>query len=218
MALGDGSAWDETTPVDGTTIITGDDHIRDLRIGIRSGMAFEHEWPSSQSATSERGKHKFLTLQNQATKPTVSGTQVAAVYCKTSALYFENTAGTEIQITTGTAVSIADQAVVLTSQLVKAWAVISGSSGAIVTSYNISSVTSASAGIYRVVFNTAFSGTGYCLAGAVKQTSVDNNAGPAVVSIHNTSTAKLTTACIMRVSDNAGVYVPENFNFILIGI
>lgn len=105
MALGDGSAWDETTPVDGTTIITGDDHIRDLRIGVRSGMAFEHEWPASQSATSERGKHKFVTMQNQSTKPAISGTQVAAIYVKTSALYFENSAGTEIVITDGTAVA-----------------------------------------------------------------------------------------------------------------
>lgn len=120
MALGDGSAWDETTPVDGTTIITGDDHIRDLRIGIRSGMAFEHEWPSSQSATSERGKHKFITLQNQATKPTVSGTQVAAVYCKTSALYFEDTAGVEVLLTNGTQINVPAGGVVKSTMAVYA--------------------------------------------------------------------------------------------------
>src|SRR3990167_7382738 len=102
MALGDGTNWDETVPVDGTTANQIDDYDRDLRVGVRSRMAFEHEWPSSQAATNQGGKHKYITLQNQAAKPTVSGTQVAAVYCKTSALFFEETAGVEIQLTLGT--------------------------------------------------------------------------------------------------------------------
>ena len=105
MALGDGTTWDETLPTDSTTAVSIDDHIRDVRKGIRSRLALEHEFPTSQSATSEAGVHKFITLQNQAAKPTLAGTQVGAVYAKTSALFFEDSAGVEIQITTGTAVA-----------------------------------------------------------------------------------------------------------------
>ena len=102
--LGDGSAWDETNPVDATIASTLDDYDRDIRIGVRGRMALEHEWPSSQAATSQAGVHKFITLQNQASKPTVSGTQLAAIYTKTvgaglQEAFFENEAGTEVQIT-----------------------------------------------------------------------------------------------------------------------
>ena len=104
MALGDGSAWDETVPVNGTLAVLIDDYDRDLRVGVRSRMAFEHEWPDSQAATAQGGKHKFITLQNQAAKPTVSGTQLAAIYTKTvgaglQEMFFENEAGTEVQVT-----------------------------------------------------------------------------------------------------------------------
>ena len=104
MALGDGTSWDETTPTDATTAVQIDDYNRDLRKGVRSRMAVEHEWPSSQAATSEAGAHKFITLQNQAAKPTLAGTQVAGVYVKTQNLYYENSAGTEVVIVAGTAV------------------------------------------------------------------------------------------------------------------
>lgn len=79
----------------------------DLRKGVRSRMALEHEWPSSQSATSEAGKHKFVTLQEQASKPTLAGTQVGALYSKTvgttgQALYWEDDSANEVQIIDGT--------------------------------------------------------------------------------------------------------------------
>lgn len=105
MALGDGTTWDESLPVDGTNAVLIDDYNRDLRKGIRNRMALEHEFPSSQSATSEGGKHKYVTLQEQASKPTLSGTQKGALYSKADhKLYFENSAGTEIVIVAGTAV------------------------------------------------------------------------------------------------------------------
>lgn len=96
MALGDGDTWDETTPTNNTTAVQIDDYNRDLRVGVRSRMAHEHEWPDSQSATAQGGQHKYITLQNQATKPTLSGTQVGAIYQKTSALYYEDSGGTEV--------------------------------------------------------------------------------------------------------------------------
>ena len=105
MAIGDGSGWDETTPTDATTAIQIDDYNRDLRVGVSARMRFEHEWPASQSATSEGGKHKWITFQAQSTKPTLSGTQVAAIYSKTDDnLYFEKSAGGEVTIVSGTAV------------------------------------------------------------------------------------------------------------------
>jgi len=117
MALGDGSAWDETTPVDSTLVSQVDDYCRDDRIGVRSRMAFEHEWPSSQSSTVEAGKHKFITLQNQAAKPTIAGTQLAALYTKTvgsglQEMFFENEAGTEVQLTNRTVPFLSTGAIV----------------------------------------------------------------------------------------------------------
>lgn len=106
MALGDGDTWDETTPTDSTVAVQIDDYNRDLRKGVRSRMALEHEWPASQSATSEGGEHKFITLQEQGTKPTLSGTQKGAVYSNTNQeLVYENSAGTEIIVVTGTSVA-----------------------------------------------------------------------------------------------------------------
>lgn len=100
MALGDGDSWDETVPVNATLATQIDDYDRDLRKGVRSRMAFEHEWPASQSATAAAGQHKFISLQNQSTQPTLSGTQVSAVYIKTDAgtsygLYFADKSGSE---------------------------------------------------------------------------------------------------------------------------
>lgn len=104
MPIGDGSGWDETTPTNATIATSIDDYDRDVRIGVRSRMAHEHEWPASQSSTAQAGQHKFITLQNQAAKPTVSGTQLAALYTKTvggglQELFWENEAGTEVQMT-----------------------------------------------------------------------------------------------------------------------
>ena len=118
MALGDGSAWDETTPTDATLAVQIDDYNRELRIGVRGRLAREHEWPSSQAATSEAGVHKFITLQNQAAKPTVSGTQIAALYTKTvgsglQELFYENEAGTEVQISNRGVISAAGTGAVL---------------------------------------------------------------------------------------------------------
>jgi microcystin-dependent protein len=101
-ALGDGDAWDETTPNNATLLSDGDDHIRDLRKGIRIRMEYEH---ATFAGSSVGGKHKFITLQTQAVKPSLSGSQIGAVYAKdvagTKELFYEDSAGTEIQLTSG---------------------------------------------------------------------------------------------------------------------
>lgn len=108
MALGDGTAWDETTPTNATFLSDGDDHIRDVRAGVRIRMEYEH---STFGGSSAGGKHKFVTLQAQGAKPTLDATQVAALYCKTVAgikeLFYEDSAGTEVQLTTAGAINVA---------------------------------------------------------------------------------------------------------------
>ena len=84
MALGDGDTWDEANPTDSTVAINIDDYMRHVQKGVRSRMAFEHEWPSSQSATAEAGRHKFLTLQMQGAAVSLTGTQVGALYLTSS--------------------------------------------------------------------------------------------------------------------------------------
>ena len=101
--MADGITWDETAPTNATSATQIDDYNRDLRKGIRSRMALEHEFPASQSATSEAGKHKFITLQMQTTHPTLAGTQVGAVYQKTDGtgrdhFFFVNAATQEINL------------------------------------------------------------------------------------------------------------------------
>lgn len=103
MALGDGSGWDQTNPTNATDCIYIDDHIVDLRKGVAGRMNLEHEWPGSQSATSEAGMHKYMTLQMQSTHPTLAGTQVAAAYAKTvattgDAFFYVNAATKEINL------------------------------------------------------------------------------------------------------------------------
>lgn len=85
MALGDGTTWDESVPTDATTAFQIDDYDRDLRKGVRSRFALEHEFPASQAATAEAGRHKIVSLQRQTAVPTsvLSGTQIGVLYCST---------------------------------------------------------------------------------------------------------------------------------------
>ena len=102
MAIGDGTTWDEATPTNATNATQIDEYNRDVRKGIRSRMALEHEFPASQSATSEAGVHKYLTLQMQGAAPSIGGTQVGALYITSSGagsyLMHINTATQEINL------------------------------------------------------------------------------------------------------------------------
>lgn len=114
MALGDGTSWDETLPTDNTQAVQIDDHILDVRKGIRSRFALEHESPASQTGTSEAGRHKYITLQEQTGQPTaITGTQIAGVYASSHStqgfeLFFART-GTgsgNVRITDGTGLNL----------------------------------------------------------------------------------------------------------------
>ena len=99
MALGDGVVWDETTPTDATLAISIDDHMRHLYKAVRSRMAMEHEFPDSQSATSEAGEHKFITFQSQGSMPTITGTQVMALYSTSGpVLVYASSGGDHVQL------------------------------------------------------------------------------------------------------------------------
>ena len=101
----DGTIWDETTPTDASYAYQIDDYNRDVRKGIRSRMALEHEFPASQSTTGEGGRHKYITLQNQTAAPTLYATQYGAVYVQTTGnqLCYVNSTGSTILVT-GTAI------------------------------------------------------------------------------------------------------------------
>ena len=104
MALGDGTVWAESLPDNSTLAHQIDDYDRDLRVGVRSRMAREHVWSSSQTATSEAGHHQFITFQQQTGAPSLSTalTQVGALYVGSSAasypLVFENSAGSTVTL------------------------------------------------------------------------------------------------------------------------
>ena len=104
MALGDGDTWDESTPTDATSAIQIDDYMRHVTKGVRSRLATEHEFPASQAATSEAGRHKYVSFQRYSTSPlTPTGTQIGTVFVKTvgttgDALMYLNAATQEVNL------------------------------------------------------------------------------------------------------------------------
>jgi len=105
----DGVVWDEAIPDNNSVANTIDDHMVDMKKGVRLRMANEHQWPSAQTGTTQAGKHLYVTMTRVAAAPTIavaSGTaQQGAIYVKTvgttgDALFFAvDTA--EIQLTDG---------------------------------------------------------------------------------------------------------------------
>lgn len=104
MAIGDGITWDETNPTDAVLAINIDDYNRDLRVGVRSRLAFEHEFPASQAATAEAGRHKYISFQRYTADPiAITGTQIGVLYVKTigttgDGLIYVNAATQDIQL------------------------------------------------------------------------------------------------------------------------
>ena len=69
MSVGSGITWDETNPQQSTEASTIDSYERDIRIGTRIRMQWEHWWPSSQTGTAQAGQHTYLTFQQQTAFP-----------------------------------------------------------------------------------------------------------------------------------------------------
>lgn len=93
----DGSAWDETTPTNGTSANEIDDVARDMKTGVRSRMANEHVWPATQTATSDAGFHTVVSFQAQTGTPTMplvaSVTQAGMFFVTSGNLVWQNSAG-----------------------------------------------------------------------------------------------------------------------------
>lgn len=93
------AAWNESTPDDSSLVNEGDNEIRSVKEEVRSRMALEHLWPSSQVATNEGGLHKHITLSALTAAPSLvvgTNTQRGALFVMSSsnALMFEDSAGT----------------------------------------------------------------------------------------------------------------------------
>ena len=104
MSVGDGVVWSESLPDNSTLAHQIDDYDRDLRVGVRSRMAHEHVWGSSQTGTAEGGFHKFITFQSQTATPTLiaASNQVGCLFVGSSGagypLVFENSAGSTVTL------------------------------------------------------------------------------------------------------------------------
>lgn len=108
----DGVTWNEATPTDNNQASTIDDYYRDLRKSVRSRMALEHIWPSSQVATNEAGLHKFITMSAQTSTPTLvygTNTQEGCIFIDANNhLTFEDSVGsTYIIAKSGAGVAVA---------------------------------------------------------------------------------------------------------------
>lgn len=98
MPLGDGTQWDEANPQQSTEANTIDSYERDLRIGVRSRMANEHVWPSSQTGTSQAGQHIFISMPVQTSTPVLPLGQSGLIFINTGSVlsFFDGTNVTQI--------------------------------------------------------------------------------------------------------------------------
>lgn len=97
----DGTDWNEGDPSDTTVANTIDDHLQNVKKGVRARMAHEHVWPASQDATASGGHHSFITFQKQAAAPVLAATTAGALYVGSAAgfpLIFQNSGGTEVTL------------------------------------------------------------------------------------------------------------------------
>ena len=93
------NTWDgsfEGTPSDTENISQGASRIRDLKLAIRERMQKDHYW-DPDGTDEDHGEHKWVTLREQSTKPSVS-TGKHAVYARSDGVYIEKEDGTEIKI------------------------------------------------------------------------------------------------------------------------
>lgn len=100
----------EAIPADGDDINEGADRIRDTKLGIRERMEKDH-YMAVAGTDADHGEHKQVTLRKLAAAPG-NVADKAFLYIKdvgdgVMELFFEDEAGNEIQITSGTALGAA---------------------------------------------------------------------------------------------------------------
>ena len=96
----------------------------------------------------------------------------------------------------------------------KVWVSLTGSSGAIRGSYNVSSVTRGGTGDYTVNFTNAMANANYAFTTAIKPTSIQSSTNGKVANIRFDATPT-TTACTLWCNSTAGV---EDFDIISLAI
>lgn len=94
---------DETAPVDHTTFTSQPGALRDTKISLRERLQFGGMYfPSTHDELA--GEHSYVRMANQSAKPTAVAAK-GMLYVKTVAglieLFYEDAAGTEVQLTTG---------------------------------------------------------------------------------------------------------------------
>lgn len=110
MAVGDGTAWNETNLDNDTNVSDVDDHILDVRKGVRLRMANEHVWPASQTGSAQAGQHTMISFIGTTAAPStlISGTQLGGLAVVSSGTGYEfftavavtgTTAGNDVPIT-----------------------------------------------------------------------------------------------------------------------
>lgn len=92
----------EASPADSDNVSAGAGKIREFKVDVRERIAKDHYFDTA-GTDADHGEHKFCTLREQSSKPTVASNK-GAIYTKdvsgVSELFYENDAGTECQMTT----------------------------------------------------------------------------------------------------------------------
>lgn len=183
--------WDdafEALPADDGLISIGADQIRDLKEGMRERIQIDHEIFTADSGV-DTGYHKRVTLKKVAGGPS----EAASGYAE---LGYNSTDGTlEVYPEGGSKLTVIDSTSI--PRLALGFARIS-SAGALVSGYNIASVTRTAAGKYTVSLTSGASGANNLIAVA----SVD--AFPSI------SYNMLTIYAEIKSSTSVGVYIGQS--------
>lgn len=94
-------SFNEDRPAGDTKGYDADNWIRSNQKHVDGAYGIEHYAPSNDPDASEDdfGRHDFITLKKQTTKPDLSGSsERVAIYYKADGIYTESTGGTEIML------------------------------------------------------------------------------------------------------------------------
>jgi hypothetical protein len=101
--------WDETIPIDHTKFRQQPGFVRDSKTALRERLAVDHYLLASEGADTKIGYHKKCTLVEQTVDPTAVA-DAGILYTKDVAtiteLFYRNSAGTVIQITSGSGLNV----------------------------------------------------------------------------------------------------------------
>jgi len=101
--------WDETIPIDHTKFRQQPGFVRDSKVALRERLAVDHYFLTSEGADTKIGYHKKCTLVEQTADPAAVA-DAGILYTKDVAtitdLFYRNSAGAIIQITSGSGLNV----------------------------------------------------------------------------------------------------------------